>query len=200
MLLANRGLAGGGSGSGLMYVWRPVDGVATTRLVNYPGGGTEGIELRGVAPQAAAIFAPANGPPLLRDVDGVRFYRLDGSPANASAYDFSALSPKVKVQWLAFPPGGAGPVVTFELGERLFSAVLKNAASGAAFTEIFVWPASKPAVNGISGVEGFIDGRKWVAAIGRGSGNVPAIIDFEAGTISPIAELLSRGEAGDGCS
>jgi hypothetical protein len=194
VMLANRGLATGGTGSGLMYV---LIGGAGFRLVNYPGGGTDGIELRGMASPAAAIFAPANGPPLLRDADGVRFYRLDGSPANAPAYDFSALSPQVVVQWLAFPPNGAGPVVTFELGERLVSAAVKNAASGARFTELFVWPASKPAVYGVYGVEGFIDGHTWVAAIGTGSGNVPAIIDFGAGTISPIAELLSRGEAGD---
>ena len=195
-LIANTGPSPRSFGSGLMSVLiRTADGVLRTLLVNYPSRNTDGIELRGQTPQTVRILVPVSGPALLLDTDGVRLFRLNGSLANGPQYDFSALPTGFRVIEFHLIGNDLG-LVAFSDGARMYSAVVDTAAAPKiVFKGVLSWPKERPSFHRPQG--GLIDAHTWIVSVGMGGGNVPALIDLDAATISPIAELVSRGEAGD---
>jgi DNA-binding CsgD family transcriptional regulator len=174
---------GGGSrgGFGVVYRYLP-DPDAPNVLYFYPSLET--------APTAASaiVLDPSYGPPLVVGDDGVSLYRVDAGTTGEPWFRFGQLPPNSVIQdfqWLT-----NGFAVTWRSGTRLYTGFgASQPGQDATLTEVSRWPEdSSPFFHRPQG--GFVGERLMVVAVNAGNvGLVPAVIDFEAATIRPIAEF-----------
>jgi hypothetical protein len=162
---------------------------------HYPSLETQPFEFRGQDPSEAYVVTGRW--PLLRDADGVRFYHLQGAPTNPPTFDFSALPAGSTVIDARFAFQSNDLFVTWQLDGSTYSGFTDHIADKpATFSRIFRWPAgSEPSVH--PGLGSLIGEDQFVVSIPFGNGQVPAIVDFAAFTISPIEELVERARDGD---
>jgi hypothetical protein len=186
--------AAGPAGAALVRRTYFADTGRKVELRYYGSDRARSIELRGKTPEEARFLTPHGGAPLL--VDGLKLYQVNIAPTNQPQYDFSALPPGATLQDIQVLPGTLTAVVTFSLGTHVYTAVVESARVGVhTFKEVFAWPAERPHFGGAQA--SFFGARELVVSVGVGSGNVPAIVNLDTGTISPVEELVSRGTAGD---
>jgi hypothetical protein len=174
---------GGGSLGGFAVIYRYLpDPDSPNVLYFYPSLET--------APTAATaiVLDPSNGPPLVVGDDGVSLYRIDAGTSGAPWFRFGQLPPNSVIQDFQWVTDGFA--VTWRSGTGLYTGFgASQPGQTASLTEIFRWPQdSTPFFHRPQG--GFVGERLMVVAVNSGNtGQVPAVIDFEARTISPIAEF-----------
>lgn len=164
----------------------------TVRYRIYPYDVIETVDFRGQDPFEALVI-PFSSFLFVRDESGVRLWAADSTLNPNITFDFSYLPAGSSIFDMRLIRHSAELMVSWLNDGRAYSAFLPNYPPEKRFpTEIVRWPAGVVPVFARSDTD--LSARRMFVTVTTGDGMAPVLVDFETGSVTPVAELADGSD------